>query len=112
MKTLHVKKGDLVKIIAGKEKGKTGRVLRVFPEASRAIVERANMIKRHTKPNQKDKLGGIVEKEGSLHVSNLMLVCPQTNKPTRVRMKLIERAGGKGNWVRQSVRSGELIDKA
>ncbi|MCX8012040.1 MAG: 50S ribosomal protein L24, partial [Desulfobacterota bacterium] len=79
-KKFHVKKDDLVKVIAGKDKGKIGKVLRVIPKKSRVIVEKVNFIKRHVRPSAQHRQGGIIEREGSLHVSNVMLVCPKCNR--------------------------------
>ena len=85
----RIRKGDLVQVIAGKEKGKRGRVLKIIHKAdandSRVVIERLQMVKRHTKPSQQNQQGGIVEKEGSVHISNVMPVDPQTDKPTRVQ---------------------------
>ena len=87
----RIRKGDLVQVIAGKEKGKRGRVLKIIHKAdandSRVVIERLQMVKRHTKPSQQNQQGGIVEKEGSVHISNVMPVDPQTDKPTRVRIQ-------------------------
>jgi large subunit ribosomal protein L24 len=83
----RVRKGDTVVIIAGKDKGKRGKVLRVLPKINRVVIERAMMVKRHTKPSQKNPQGGIVEKEGSIHLSNVMLLDPGSDKPTRVKVK-------------------------
>ena len=71
---LHVKKGDTVKVIAGEDKGRTGKVLKVYPEKNRAIVEGMNIVKKHTKPNARNTQGGIVEQEASIHISNLMVM--------------------------------------
>ncbi|OGQ92553.1 MAG: 50S ribosomal protein L24 [Deltaproteobacteria bacterium RIFOXYA12_FULL_61_11] len=109
--SFSIKKNDLVKVIAGKEKGKTGRVLKILREKQRALVERVNMQKRHTKPSQRNRLGGIVEKEGSIHISNLMVICPQTHKPTRIKYSFIKGDGKGLKKVRLSVKSGEIIDK-
>src|SRR5215467_4535330 len=79
----RLRKGDTVMVIAGKERGKTGKLLRVIPEKNRATVERLNMVKRHRKGRGAQSPGGIVEKESPLHLSNLMLVCDRCNKPTR-----------------------------
>ena len=87
---MHVKKDDMVKIIAGKERGKTGKVLRVFPATNRVVVESLNLIKRHTRPTQLNPEGGIVEKEAPLSVSNVMLVCGSCNEPTRTGVRLLE----------------------
>jgi large subunit ribosomal protein L24 len=80
-----LRKGDQVRVMAGRDKGKTGRVLGVIPAKRRVTVEHANMIKRHTRPNpSKNIKGGIVEKEGSMNISNVLLVCPSCGKPTRL----------------------------
>jgi len=104
----HVRKGDTVVVIAGKERGKRGKVLRVFPDKGRVIIERVNMIKKHQRPTQKLRQGGIIEREGSLHISNVMLVDPRNDKPTRVGV----RALSDGKKVRLARKSGEMIDKA
>ncbi len=101
-----IKQGDTVLVITGRERGKTGKVVRVMEDREVMIVERVNMVKRHKKP-QGNQPGGILEKEAPIHVSNVMIVCPQTNKPTRVGRTRLE--SGKG--VRVSRRSGEAIDK-
>jgi large subunit ribosomal protein L24 len=85
--SLNVKRGDRVKVIAGKDKGKEGKVLRTFPEKQRVVVEGVNKIKKHTRPTQKQPQGGILEVEGTLHASNVMLVCPACSEPTRVGHK-------------------------
>lgn len=81
---------DQVEVIAGKDKGRVGKVLKIDKQADRAIVERLNMIKRHTKPTDATQSGQIVEKEASLHISNLMLVCPECAKTVRIGKKLLE----------------------
>ena len=83
-----IKKNDLVMVIAGREKGKTGKVLRVIPQAGRAMVERLNMVKRHSKPRGAATPGGIVEKEAPLDISNLMFFCERCNAPVRVGYKI------------------------
>lgn len=103
---MNIRKGDLVQVISGNDKGKRGKVLSVSREKNRAIVEGIRMMKRHTRPTQRDPQGGIVEREATIHVSNLMVVCPKTDAPTRVGKKKIES----GKFVRTSVRSGEMID--
>jgi large subunit ribosomal protein L24 len=103
-----VRKNDEVIVIAGKDRGKTGRVLQVLPERNRVVVEGVNTIKRHTRPNpQKNIKGGIVEREGSIHVSNVQPVDPETGKATRVGRKVLED----GRRVRVSRRSGSVLDK-
>ncbi len=110
-KNLHIKKGDTVRVIAGKDKGKTGRVLRVDPAKERVYVEGANIVKRHTRPRslrdtqRAQELGGIVEKEGPIHVSNVMVIDPDSGQPTRVAIK---RDGGRR--VRVAKKSGKEID--
>ena len=104
----YIKKGDQVVVISGKEKGKTGRILRVFPKKQRAIVERVNFVKKHTKPSQKNRQGGIVEKEASLHVSNLLLYCVRCEKGSRIGFKILENK----TKVRYCKRCNELIGKS
>ena len=105
MSKLHIKKGDMVFVNAGEDKGKTGRVLRVLVDANRAIVEGVNMVSKHTKPNAKNPQGGIEKKEASIHLSNLNVIDPKTGKPTRIGRKKNE----KGALVRYSKKSGEEI---
>jgi large subunit ribosomal protein L24 len=105
MGKLHVKKGDVVIVNAGVNKGQEGRILEVFPEKKRAIVEGVNMVKKHTKPNAASPQGGIIEQEAPVHISNLMLVDPKTGDATRVG----RREGADGKLVRYSKKSGEEI---
>ncbi|MGH2715203.1 MAG: 50S ribosomal protein L24 [Thermoleophilaceae bacterium] len=106
-----IRRDDTVRVIAGKDKGRTGRVLRVNPKKDKVYVEGANIVKRHTRPRtlkdtqRAQELGGIVEKEGPIHVSNVMLVDPETNEPTRVG---IARDGGRRRRI--SRKSGKEID--
>ena len=100
----RIRKGDMVMVIAGKEKGKRGRVLRVLQKRDRVIVERVMMVKRHTKPSQASQEGGILEKESSVHISNVMPIDPATDAPTRIKIK-------KENDTRQRIgKSGSLIE--
>jgi large subunit ribosomal protein L24 len=108
MAIAHVRKGDTVVVVAGKERGKRGRVLRVIPDKNRVVVERINMIKKHQRPTQKLRQGGIIEREGAIHLSNVMLVDPTSDKPTRIGMREL----GDGKKVRVARKSGEIIDKA
>lgn len=95
MSKLHVKKNDEVLVLTGKNRGARGRVLRVLPGDDRAIVEQVNMIKRHTRPNPQAGIqGGILEREGPLHVSNLKVICPECKKPARVGRKRLEDGRG------------------
>ena len=107
MAIAHVRKGDTVMVVAGKERGKRGRVLRVIPEKNRVVVERVNLIKKHQRPTQRIRQGGIIEREGPIHLSNVMLLDPTSGKPTRVGM----RALSDGKKARVARKSGELIDK-
>jgi large subunit ribosomal protein L24 len=105
---MDIKKDDIVLVISGNDRGKKGRVLKVFPKQNRLIVEGINFIKRHTKPNQVNPQGGIVEKEGTIHASNVMLICPVTGLPTRIGHKQIKGAK-RMEWVRYSKKSGEIV---
>jgi large subunit ribosomal protein L24 len=89
---LHIKNGDTVYVVSGKEKGKTGKVIKILRNEHKAIVERLNVIKRHARPSQKNPSGGIIEKEAGIHISNLMLYCPKCKRPSRVGRKRL--AGG------------------
>ncbi|MDI6800064.1 MAG: 50S ribosomal protein L24 [Actinomycetota bacterium] len=91
MLKLHVKKGDKVAILAGKDRGKKGKVLRVITDKGRVIVEGVNMMKRHTRPTQANPQGSILEKEGSIHASNVRIVCSSCNAITGVSMKQLEK---------------------
>ncbi len=102
---LHIKKGDTVKVIAGNEKGSTGKVLMVDSKKQRALVEGVNMVSKHTKPSASSPQGGIVKKEASVHVSNLMVMDAKGN-PTRVGRKL----DSDNKLVRYSKKTGEVID--
>ena len=83
----RIRKGDTVVVIAGKEKGSRGKVLRILTKKSRVVIEHIAMVKRHTKPTQTNPQGGIIEKEGSVHISNVMPVDPGSDKPSRVKIK-------------------------
>ena len=85
-----IKKNDKVIVLTGKEQGKIGAVLKVDPEKGRAIVEKVNMVKRHTKAGRSGSQGGIVEKEASIHISNIMLICNKCAEPTRVGRRILE----------------------
>jgi len=102
---LKIKKGDLVKVIAGDSKGSEGKVLEVLVSKSRVLVEGANMVSKHTKPNATSPNGGIIKQEAALHISNVMLVDPKSGKPTRVGRKLNDA----GKLVRVAKISGEEI---
>lgn len=101
---LKIKKGDIVKVVAGESKGKQGRVLEVFPEKNRASVEGVHVVSKHAKPNAKNTKGGIEKKEAPVHISNLMLIDPKSKKPTRVGRKEVD-----GKLQRYAKISGEVI---
>ena len=107
---MKIRKSDNVMVISGNDKGKTGKVLKVFPQISRVIVEGINLRKRHTKPSQKSPQGGILEKESPIHVSNVMLIDPKTNEPTRLGAQIIlDEKTGKKKRARVSRVSGEMV---
>ena len=107
---MKIRKNDNVMIISGNDKGKTGKVLKVFPKVSRVIVEGINLRKRHTKPSQKNPQGGIIEKEAPIHSSNVMLLDPKTNAPTRLGSQIIlDENTGKKKRARISRATGEMV---
>ncbi len=87
---MHIKKDDMIQVVSGDDKGKQGRVLKVFPEQKKIIVEGVNFVKHHTKPNQKMPQGGIIEKEAPIHASNAMVLCPKCSNLTKTGMKAVE----------------------
>ena len=103
---MNIRKGDRVKVITGRSKGKVGDVLRVIPSEQRVVVSGVNMIKRHTKPGRTET-GGIIEREAAIHVSNVALLDPKSDKPTKVGFKFLED----GRKVRFARASGETIDR-
>ena len=105
MSKLHIKKNDTVVVLAGEDKGKTGKVLKVLVEKNRALVEGVNMVSKSTKPSAKNPQGGIVKQEAPIHISNLSLVDPKSGKPTRVGIKVTDD----GKKVRIAKKSGEEI---
>jgi len=104
---LKLKKDDIVEVIAGREKGKKGKILMLYPDDRKLTVEKLNMVKRHTKPSAQNKQGGIIEKESRLSISNVMLVCDKCGKGVRVKRKKLED----GKRVRVCVTCGEVMDK-
>ncbi len=101
---MHIKKGDVVKIIAGKYKGKEGKVLKIFLDKNRVIVEGVNLVKRATRPSQQNPQGGIIEKEAAIHASNCMLIVNGT--PTRIGNRILKD----GSKVRYSKKTGETVE--
>jgi len=107
---MKIHKNDMVMVIAGNARGKTGKVLKVYPDRERVIVEGVNIIKRHTRPRQKNPQGGIVQREAPIHVSNVMLVDPKTNQVTRVGTKVIkDDTTGKKRRMRVAKATGEMF---
>ncbi|MFB5663012.1 50S ribosomal protein L24 [Alteribacillus sp. HJP-4] len=102
---LHVKKGDKVKVISGKDKGKEGVILQAFPSRERVLVEGVNIVKKHAKPSQDNPQGGILDQEAAIHVSNVMPLDPKSGEPTRVGYKIED-----GKKVRIAKKSGEPLD--
>jgi large subunit ribosomal protein L24 len=103
---VQIRKNDSVMVISGKERGKTGKVLRVNPKEDAVIIERINVVKRHTKPRGPQQAGGIVEKEASIPASNIMIMCDKCNAPVRIGKKILTD----GNKVRVCRRCGEALD--
>ena len=104
---LHVKKNDLVMIMAGKEKGKSGKVLRVLPDQGRVLVENLNVVKRHTRPSRTHTEGGIIEKEAPIAASNVQLICQGCSKPTRTGLRTLED----GSKARFCKKCNEIVDQ-
>lgn len=107
VKKFHVKKGDLVQVMAGKEKGKQGKVLQVFFTKNRLTIENLNIVKRHTRPSRQNQEGGIVEKEAAIAASNVMIVCSSCNTPTRTGLRTLED----GTRVRSCKKCNETVDR-
>lgn len=102
---MFIKKNDTVVVMTGKDRGKKGKVLFAYPKTTKVIVEGVNMVTKHVKPSRKVQQGGIVHQEAAIHVSNVMLIDPDTKKPTRVRFEM-----KKDKKVRVAVKSGAVID--
>jgi len=107
VKKLHVKKDDLVMVIAGKEKGKSGKIMRVLPERGQVVVESLNVVKRHTRPTRTNNQGGIIDKEAPFDASNVQVLCKGCNKPTRTGMRVLED----GSKARFCKKCNEILDK-
>ncbi|MBI5562929.1 MAG: 50S ribosomal protein L24 [Deltaproteobacteria bacterium] len=107
MMNFKIRKDDQVMVTTGKEKGKTGKVMRVIPDKETLLIEKLNIVKRHQKPSQKYKHGGIIEKEAPIAVSNVMLLCAKCKGPVRVGRKILDD----GKKVRVCKKCGEVLDK-
>jgi len=103
---VHVKKGDLVKILAGRDKGKQGHIIRAIPKENRVVVEKVNLVKRHQRPSPAYPEGGIITKEAPIHVSNVMIICSSCKKPTRIAHKFLDN----GKKVRACKHCGASLD--
>ena len=103
---MHIRKNDSVMVISGRERGKTGKVLRVLPKREAVVIERVNMVKRHSRPRGPQQPGGIVEKEASVRVANIMMMCDKCNAPVRVGRKIL----ADGKRIRICRRCGEALD--
>ena len=103
---MRIRKNDMVRVIAGNDKGKEGKILKVFPGSNRVIVEKVNLIKRHTRASKDVPQGGIIEKEGPINASNVMLICPNTSQPTRIGKDILSD----GSRARVSKKSGEMLN--
>ena len=103
---MEIRKNDSVMVIAGRERGKTGKVLRVLADKDRVVIERLNLVKRHSKPRGPQQPGGIVEKEAAIHASNVMIMCDKCNAPVRVGRKILSD----GNKIRICRRCNEALD--
>lgn len=104
---LHVRKGDKVVVLSGKEKGKEGKIIEAQPKKGRVVIEGVNKVKRHAKPSQKNPQGGIITKEAAMSSSKVMLVCPACNKPTRIQKTLQKD----GSYARCCKKCNEVVDK-
>ena len=107
MQAIHVRRGDLVGVITGRERGKRGKVLRVLSDKGRVVVEHVNMTQKHQRPTQKLRQGGIIEREAALALSNVLPICSRCDKPARTGIKVL----GDGRKIRTCKRCGEAIDK-
>lgn len=106
----RLKKNDTVKVISGNSKGSVGKILFIDRKKGRVIVESVNIMHKHTKPSQKNPQGGIVKREAPINITNVMLMCPKTNQPTRIGMQVIkDEKSGKSTRMRLSKKSGEII---
>jgi large subunit ribosomal protein L24 len=106
-KWTRLKNGDVVTVIAGKEVGKSGKILKLLPKKHRVVIEKINMIKRHTKPTAQLRQGGIIEREGSIHISNVMILCSKCAAPVRIGSRVLED----GTKMRVCRKCGEILDK-
>ena len=106
----RIRKGDRVVVITGADKGKRGEVLQVLPKDNRAVVQGVNLAKRHQKPSGMGQPGGIIEKEATIHLSNVMLIDPKTDKPTKVGFRVLDDGKGGGRKVRVNRGTGDVIE--
>ena len=105
----RLKKNDRVRVMFGNHRGKEGKILKIFRDKQKVIVEGVNIIKKHQRPTQKNPQGGITQKEAPIHISNVMLIDAKSNEPTRIGMQIIEDEDGKKKRMRYAKKSGEII---
>lgn len=108
---MHVRKNDQIIVIAGNDRGKTGKILKTFPDSNRVIVEGINFIKRHTRGTQTNPQGGIIEREGTIHSSNVMVICARCSEGVRTRSGELAGSDGKTRHVRTCTRCGEMVGR-
>lgn len=107
---MHIRKNDNVMVVSGNSRGKSGKVLKIFSDSQRVIVEGVNIMKRHTRPSQKNPQGGIIQKEASIHISNVMVICPKCNTASRTGAKQVtDVTSGKKNRMRLCRNCGEMF---
>lgn len=106
---MKIKKNDIVEVITGKSRGRRGKVLKIYEEKGRVLVEGVNIMKRHERPSQRNQQGGINEREFPIHVSNVMLIDPKTSERTRIGRNVIETSDGKKRYERYAKKSGDII---
>jgi large subunit ribosomal protein L24 len=106
---MHIRKDDQVIIISGNDRGKTGKVLKTYPAQKRVVIEGINFIKRHTRPTQTNPQGGIIEREGPIHISNVMVICPKCGEGVRTHSIEVAGSDGKMRHVRACVKCGEMV---
>ena len=109
--TMHVVKGDTVRVMRGEDKGKEGKILRVYPKTGRVVVEGVNIVKRHRKARRADEQSGIIDFPAPIHASNVMVVCPQCHKATRIGHHVDAVAGGKTRRTRVCRKCGATLDR-
>ena len=106
---MRIKKNDMVEVTTGRNRGRRGKVLRVYPETNRVLVEGVNIVKKHERPSQTNQQGGITERESPIHASNVMMIDPKSGKTTRIGRRVHEQEAGKRTYERYAKRSGDAL---